>query len=103
MNTKIMRQVCLDLGLVEPISIEVDGTVWTGVDPDRVYPDMKPILAKYERVMKDEPRRAVEALRKAAYAAEADPLFFKFQRGDATEAEWLAAVQSIKSRFPYPA
>lgn len=44
-----------------------------------------------------------KALRAAAYRAEADPLYFKTQRGEATEAEWLANVAEIKARFPYPA
>jgi hypothetical protein len=37
-----------------------------------------------------------------AYSQEADPLFFKSQRGEATEAEWLAKVEEIKERYPYP-
>ena len=44
-----------------------------------------------------------QALRAAAYRAEADPLFFKAQRGEATAEEWLAKVAEIKARFPYPA
>ena len=43
-----------------------------------------------------------EALRKAAYREESDPLFFKWQRGEATEAEWIAAVNAIKARYPEP-
>jgi hypothetical protein len=43
-----------------------------------------------------------EAARKRAYEAEADPLFFMAQRGEATDAEWLAKVAEIKTRFPYP-
>ena len=43
-----------------------------------------------------------EANRRAAYIAEADPLFFKVQRGEATEQEWLDAVQAIKARYPKP-
>ena len=39
--------------------------------------------------------------REAAYKAEADALFFKSQRGDATQAEWQAKVNEIKARFPY--
>lgn len=35
--------------------------------------------------------------------AEADPLFFKAQRGEATLEEWLAVVADIQARFPYPA
>lgn len=43
-----------------------------------------------------------EAARKAAYIAEADPIFFMSQRGEATTAEWEAKVAEIKARFPYP-
>jgi hypothetical protein len=41
-----------------------------------------------------------EANRKAAYIAEADPLFFKAQRGEATLEEWQAKIAEIKARFP---
>jgi hypothetical protein len=41
-----------------------------------------------------------EANRKAAYIAEADPLFFKAQRGENTEQEWLDKVAEIKARYP---
>ena len=47
-------------------------------------------------------RQQAEQFRAAAYAAEADPLFFKAQRGEATTAEWEAKVAEIKARFPYP-
>jgi hypothetical protein len=43
-----------------------------------------------------------EAKRKAAYTAEADPLFFMSQRGEATVEEWQGKVQEIKARYPYP-
>jgi hypothetical protein len=39
-------------------------------------------------------------LRQQAYQAESDPLFFKWQAGEATEAEWKAKRDEIKSRFP---
>jgi hypothetical protein len=41
-----------------------------------------------------------EANRKSAYEQEADPLFFKWQAGEATEAEWQAKRDEIKARFP---
>lgn len=44
-----------------------------------------------------------EANRRAAYAAEADPIFFMVQRGEATMKDWLAKIEEIKARFPYPA
>ena len=37
--------------------------------------------------------------RKAAYQNEADPLFFKWQRGEGTQEAWLAKVAEIKVRF----
>ena len=40
--------------------------------------------------------------RAAAYAAEADPLFFKAQRGEATIEEWQLKVAEIRSLYPYP-
>jgi hypothetical protein len=43
-----------------------------------------------------------EAKRQAAYTAEADSLFFKWQAGEATEAEWLAKREEIRTRYPYP-
>jgi 16S rRNA G527 N7-methylase RsmG len=49
--------------------------------------------------------RSVEQLRQdraKAYAEEADPLFFKAQRGEATIEEWKAKVEEIKARYSYP-
>jgi len=40
--------------------------------------------------------------RATAYAAEADPLFFKAQRGEATMDDWAAKVEEIRTRYPYP-
>jgi hypothetical protein len=37
-----------------------------------------------------------------AYTQEADPLFFKAQRGEATMTEWEAKVEEIRTRYPYP-
>jgi hypothetical protein len=44
---------------------------------------------------------AVQKARREAYQKEADPLFFKWQRGEATEQEYLDAVAAIRARFPY--
>ena len=42
-----------------------------------------------------------KANRKSAYENEADPLFFKVQRGESTMQDWQAKVDEIKARFPY--
>lgn len=44
----------------------------------------------------------LKKLRNLAYIEEADPLFFKSQRGETTVEEWQAKIEEIKSRFPYP-
>ena len=41
-----------------------------------------------------------EANRTAAYIAEADPLFFRAQRGEIPEQEWLDKIAEIKARYP---
>ena len=43
---------------------------------------------------------AVTSARQSAYRDEADPIFFKSQRGEATHDEWLAKVGEIKARYP---
>ena len=40
--------------------------------------------------------------RRAAYEAESDPLFFKWQRGEGTEQEWLDKIAEIQARYPAP-
>ena len=42
----------------------------------------------------------IDALRQAAYQAEADPLFFKWQRGESTEQAWLDKIAAIRQRYP---
>lgn len=43
-----------------------------------------------------------KAARAEAYRNEADPLFFKTQRGEALMTEWLAKIEEIRTRYPYP-
>lgn len=86
------------------------------VDPDNIpdwcasWPDADEAgpgwLYQYGQFLPPPPvaptREEQEAARKAAYVAEADPLFFMSQRGEATEEEWKAKVEEIKARYPYP-
>jgi hypothetical protein len=51
---------------------------------------------------KAEQRGNIQAERANAYREEADPLFFKAQRGEADMAEWEAKVEEIRNRYPYP-
>lgn len=58
------------------------------------------IAAELARLQAEQPLKIAEANRKAAYTNESDPLFFKAQRGEATEQEWLDKIAEIKARFP---
>jgi hypothetical protein len=53
-------------------------------------------------VAKEQALATAQRNRAAAYASEADPLFFKAQRGEASMDDWTAAVEAIRARFPYP-
>ena len=69
-------------------------TVLTGAEADAWR-------AQFE-IPDEEKQESLRQQRAFAYAAEADPLFFKAQRGEATTDEWTAKVAEIKERFPYP-
>ena len=47
-------------------------------------------------------RDAIREVRQVMYQQTVDPLFFKYQRGEATEKEWLDAVEAVKDANPYP-
>lgn len=44
----------------------------------------------------------VVSKRQAEYQITSDPIFMQYQRGEATEQEWLDAVQAVKDANPYP-
>ena len=72
------------------------------LDTVQTEPTVAELEAEISRLIAEEPRKEAEANRAAAYRLEADPLFFKSQRGEATTDEWTAKVAEIKARFPYP-
>jgi hypothetical protein len=47
-------------------------------------------------------REDVQRERLSAYETTSDPVFFQYQRGDATKQDWLDAVQAVKDAHPYP-
>jgi hypothetical protein len=70
------------------------------LDTKQTQPTDAEIDAEVARLQALEPTRIAEANRKAAYATESDPLFFKWQAGEATEAEWTAKRDEIRARYP---
>jgi len=67
------------------------GNGWTYVDGVFVPPPVP-----------EPTRETLGAERRLAYRDFSDSIFFEWQRGDATEQDWLDAVQAVKDRFPYP-
>ena len=65
-------------------------------------PTEKELEALWPEVQSEVAREQVEQARQVAYRESSDPIFFEYQRGDKTEAEWLAAVQAVKDAHPYP-
>jgi hypothetical protein len=72
------------------------------LDQNQTQPTDAEISNEIQRLTSLEPARIATENRRAAYIAEADPLFFKAQRGEATMEEWQAKVAEIKQRFPKP-
>lgn len=42
------------------------------------------------------------AMRKALYTESSDPVYLRYQRGEASKDDWLSAVQSVKEKIPKP-
>ncbi len=78
---------------------DYSGLKWLDGSPKPTEAELE---ALWPEVQAETARAEVQAARQAAYQQTADPLFFEYQRGDATEQEWLDAVQAVKEAHPYP-
>ena len=76
----------------EGIPTLIDG-VWTQVWN---VISLTPEEAEQQR---EEKSMQIESQRAEAYRNESDPLFFKAQRGEVTQQEWLDKVVEIKARY----
>jgi hypothetical protein len=78
---------------------DYSGLTWLEDSPK---PTQAELDAAWPQVQYERAYKQVEADRRAAYELDADPVFFQWQRGTATEQEWLDAVQAVKDAHPYP-
>lgn len=96
-----------DERLAEWDVLPVVPTDYPQVDYKKNVVEGEPVLIgnvwKQVWLVSDKPQSEIDemtaSLRADAYRNEADPLFFKAQRGDATMDEWLAKVNEIKTRY----
>lgn len=77
-----------------------DGAGAFDAQGNQVTVDEAAVAAEIQRLQPIKAAKQVKRNRKAAYISEADPLFFKWQAGEATQAEWQAKRSEIKARFP---
>jgi hypothetical protein len=78
---------------------DYDGLTWLS---EGEPPTEAQLEALWPEVQYEVAYEQVEKARQVAYTTTSDPIFFEYQRGDKTEAEWLAAVQAVKDANPYP-
>jgi hypothetical protein len=84
-----------------PNVVSVDDTAGAfDTNGNQVAVDEALVAAEIERLKPIKQAEQAENQRKSAYATESDPLFFKWQAGEATEAEWTAKRDEIRARYP---
>ena len=69
---------------------------------DGPIPPKKELDALWPEVEHTRAVAQVEAARAVAYRETADPIFFRYQAGEATKEEWKAARQAVRDAHPYP-
>jgi len=72
---------------------------WSSADPK---PTQAELDAQWPAVDYANQCKIVSNTRHAEYIKTSDPIFFEWQRGTKTQAEWEAAVDAIKAANPYP-
>ena len=78
---------------------EYSGLEW--LDTKQTKPSFDEVQDTITMLTLQLPDKLAKENRAAAYKLEADPLFFKAQRGEATQQEWLDKITEIQQRFPY--
>lgn len=89
----------------DPTTQQVHAYAADGSQDKHIPSNLVPITEAEAKALAEKNKPAVTAeqikrMRQAAFEAEADPVFFKAQRGEATMDEWRAKVQEIRDRFP---
>ena len=82
----------------------LDGNTYDGLDwlDETPKPSQAELDAAWPQVNYNNQYDLVSNTRHAEYIKTSDPIFFEWQRGTKTQAEWEAAVQAIKDANPYP-
>lgn len=68
---------------------------------DTPKPTEDELLSLWDEVQTETFNKNAERQRRIAYRDEVDPIFFQWQRGEATEQDWRDAIVRVRERFPY--
>jgi hypothetical protein len=82
----------------------LEGNTYEGLDwlDESSKPTQAELDAQWASVKYENECKIVESIRRSEYVVKSDPIFFEWQRGTKTKADWDAAVQAIKDANPYP-
>lgn len=64
------------------------------------YPSNEEIAEAREELSSLINKIQIDQFRREAYQTRADPIFFKWQRGEATEQQWQDEIAAIRAEFP---
>lgn len=81
--------------------LDYSGLTW--LDDEQTKPTEEECETAWATLERSLATAEVRAARQAAYSELSDPMFFKWQRGTATEQDWLDSVASVREQYPYPA
>ena len=100
----------MDISLI--LSKRYEGAEWTlsgdnysgltWLSEDIAQPSLADLEAVWAEVQFEVAYEAVQKQRQAKYQSESDPIFFDYQRGEASEQDWLDAVEAVRVARPYP-
>ena len=82
----------------------LDGNNYVGLDwlDESPKPTQAELDAQWPAVDYQNQYDTVSNTRHMEYIKTSDPIFFEWQRGTKTQADWEAAVEAIKDANPYP-
>jgi len=83
-----------------PFTASPDDEKGSDLYAQAVAGEFGPVAGYVEPVVFPPTQAQIDALRRSAYQSEADPLFFKWQRGESTEQAWIDTIASIRQRYP---
>lgn len=107
-NNNVLAFVYQDKCNAQEVDCEVtpsfiDEPIFTKESVNRFYVEDGIVKKKTDEEIKADPQYVVyqKQHRAEAYKTESDPIFFKVQRGEATNQDWLDKMSEIKGKYPY--